>query len=373
MRTERVPFSDLGAAHAEVAAELDSAWHRAVRDSAFIGGAAVEEFEGSWASYCGTGHAVGVNSGTDALWLTLRALDIGAGDEVIVPTNTFVATAEAVVMAGATPRFVDVDPHTLLVGPDAVSAAIGARTAAVIVVHLFGGLPDMGALAAVADSAGVALIEDAAQAHGATWNGQRAGSFGVAGCFSFYPGKNLGALGDAGAVVTDDPALAATVRSLANHGRDPANSQRHPLPGVNSRLDGLQAALLSVKLPRLDGWTERRRAVVAAYADRTSDLPVVSLQLEPGTVSAHHLAPIRVARRDAVVARLAERGVATGIHYAIPCHRQLAFERYAIDPLPVSEAAADCLLSLPLHPHLGDDEIDIVCEALQDGIEALAA
>jgi dTDP-4-amino-4,6-dideoxygalactose transaminase len=373
MRHQQIPFSDLGAMHVEVTEELDQAWRRILRDSAFIGGAAVEEFEGSWASYCGTEHAVGVNSGTDALWLVLRALGVGPGDEVIVPTNTFVATAEAVVLAGATPRFVDVAPDTLLVTPETVSSAIGPRTAAVIVVHLFGGLPDMAALGALADGAGIALIEDAAQAHGATWNGQPAGSFGVAGCFSFYPGKNLGALGDAGAVVTNDASLAATVRSLANHGRDVEDPQRHPLPGVNSRLDGLQAALLSVKLPRLDAWNQRRRAVVDAYADRTSDLPIVHLDLEPGTVSAHHMAPIRVPHRDAVAAELAQRGVATGVHYAVPCHRQPPYERFALDPLPVSEGAAGSLLSLPLHPHLGDAEIDVVCDELHRSLQNPAA
>ena len=359
--------------NAEVAEELDRAWHRAVQDGAFIGGAAVEEFEASWSSYCGAGHTIGVNSGTDALWLTLRALGVGPGDEVIIPTNTFLATAEAVVLAGAVPCFVDVDPDTLLVTPEAVSAAIGPRTAAVIVVHLFGGLPDMAALGALADKAGIALIEDAAQAHGASWNGQPAGSFGVAGCFSFYPGKNLGAFGDAGAVVTDDASLAATVRSLANHGRAIDDSQYHPLAGINSRLDGLQAAVLSTKLPLLDDWNERRRAAVGAYADRTSDLPILHLNLDPGTVSAHHLVPIRVAMRDAVAATLARSGVATGIHYAVPCHRQPSFERFAPDPLPVSEAAADTLLSLPLHPHLGDAEIDVVCEALRHSIQTLAA
>jgi dTDP-4-amino-4,6-dideoxygalactose transaminase len=373
MEPRKIPFVDVAALHLELADDLDHAWHRAVRDSAFIGGEAVEIFEASWASYCGTAHAVGVNSGTDALWLTLRALGIGRGDEVIVPANSFVATAEAVVLAGATPRFVDVDPHTLLVTPQTVSAAVGPATAAVIVVHLFGGLPDMAGLSTVAATAGIALIEDAAQAHGATWNGTRAGSFGVAGGFSFYPGKNLGAFGDAGAVVTDDATLAATVRSLGDHGRDLGHRQRHVLPGVNSRLDALQAAILSVKLPRLDAWAQRRRAAVQAYAKRTVDLPIDHLELEPGTMSAHHLAPIRIAHRDSTAASLARQGVETGIHYAVPCHLQAAFDQFRLDPLPVCEAAADTLLSLPLHPHLGDDEIDVVCEALRQSVRTPAA
>ena len=231
----------------------------------------------------------------------------------------------------------------------------------------------MAALTRLAERKGIALIEDAAQAHGATWNGQTAGSFGAAGCFSFYPGKNLGALGDAGAVVTDDPLLAARIRSLANHGRALDDSQRHPLAGVNSRLDGLQAAFLSAKLQRLDQWNERRRQAVRAYTERTVGLPIDHLELDPGTVSAHHLAPIRLAGRDDVAARLAEQGVATGIHYAVPCHHQPPFERYASEPLPVAEDAAASLLSLPLHPHLRDDEIDVVCEVLGDSVQTPAA
>lgn len=248
--TRLVPFTDLAAMTREIRATIDQNWGQLLDTSAFIGGQAVEEFEAAWAAYCGVGHAIGMANGTDALQLTLTALGIGAGDEVIVPANTFVATAEAVVLAGATPRFADVSSETLLLTAADLEAAITPRTRAVIVVHLYGQMPDMGALCRAASQAGVVLIEDAAQAHGATWNGRRAGSFGRAGCFSFYPGKNLGAFGDAGAVVTGDAVLAERLRRLRDHGRARGTRYRHVVVGTNSRLDALQAVVLTAKLPR---------------------------------------------------------------------------------------------------------------------------
>ncbi len=249
-----VPFFDLGGMTQEVRSDVDAAWSTLLGTGHFVGGAEVDRFEEEWARYCGTAHAIGVANGTDALTLTLRALAIGAGDEVVVPANTFIATAEAVVLAGATPRFADVDPDTLLLTADGLAAAITSRTSAVIAVHLYGQTADMDAISVTAERAGLAVLEDAAQAHGASWWGRPAGSLGRAGCFSFYPGKNLGAFGDAGAVVTDDADLTERLRSLRNHGRVSGSHYRHGDIGTNSRLDSVQAAVLSAKLPRLDAW-----------------------------------------------------------------------------------------------------------------------
>ena len=260
-----VPFTDLAAMTRDVRAAVDRGWASLLESGRFIGGEAVEEFEHAWSAYCGVPYAVGVGNGTDALQLVISALGIGQGDEVIVPANTFVATAEAVVAAGATPRFADVDPRTLLLTPEQLQAVVTVRTRAVIVVHLYGQMADIDALSQAAARAGLVVIEDAAQAHGATWRGRRAGSIGRAGCFSFYPGKNLGAFGDAGAVVTADAGLAQRIRCLRDHGRMAGSHYRHELIGANSRLDALQAVVLSAKLPRLAAWTDARRSVAARY------------------------------------------------------------------------------------------------------------
>lgn len=363
-----IPFLDLGAMHAEVGEELDQAWRDISASGAFVGGVAVERFEAEWAAYCGTAHAVGVANGTDALLLALRAEGIGPGDEVIVPTNTFVATAAAVVLAGATPRFVDVDPDTLLLRADIARAAITSRTAAIIAVHLYGQPVDMDALGRVAERTGLLLLEDAAQAHGATWQGRRAGSLGRAGCFSFYPGKNLGAFGDAGAVTTDDAALADRIRSLGNHGRAAASKHLHDRVGTNSRLDGLQAAVLSVKLGRLDAWTQGRRRAMAAYRERLAGGRARPVEQAAAADSADHLAVVRVANRDAVRQALDRHGIATGLHYPVPCHRQEAFAGYAAGPLPVAEQAAGEIVSLPLFPHVTGDQVGRVCAAVHAAV-----
>ena len=361
----RVPLTDLTAMTADVAGDVAERWRRIVADSAFIGGREVENFEAEWADYCGTTECVGVGNGTDSLRLVLTALGIGAGDEVIVPANTFVATAEAVCLAGAVPRFADVSADTLLLTPESVQAAVTPRTAAVIVVHLYGQMPDMAAIAAVTGRAGVALIEDAAQAHGATWSGRRAGSFGVAGSFSFYPGKNLGAFGDAGAVVTSDARLAGAVRSLRDHGRVPGSHVDHALIGTNSRLDAIQAAVLSAKLHHLDCWTDARVAVARRYREATAGTVFRMVGEQPGARAVHHLAVVRVADRDAVRRTLDTLGVETGVHYPIPCHLQPPYRRFADGSVPVAEQAAPELLSLPIFPHMTADQIDQVCDAIQ--------
>jgi dTDP-4-amino-4,6-dideoxygalactose transaminase len=368
--TETIPFTDLSAMTRDVRAAIEQSWTNLLESSRFVGGEPVADFEQKWASYCGVSEAVGVGSGTDSLLLTLRALDIGVGDEVIVPANTFVASAEAVVLAGATPVFADVSPDTLLLTSAQLEAAVSARTAAVIVVHLYGQMPDMDALSRSASRAGVVLIEDAAQAHGASWCGRRAGSIGRAGCFSFYPSKNLGAFGDGGAVVTADVALADRIRSLRDHGRSRCSRYHHEFIGNNSRLDALQAAVLDAKLPWLDTWTEARRSIAARYRAALDDGTGRLVAEESGSRGAYHLAVARVPDRAAVRRRLAAAGIETQIHYPVPCHRQAPYRRFATRPLPVAEESANNVLSLPMFPHMGEDRVAHVCGAISAALGA---
>lgn len=361
-----VPFLDLAAMHAELRPELDAAWHALVNSSRFVGGSAVDAFEAEWASACGTRHCVGVSNGTAAIELVLTALGIGAGDEVILPANTFIATASAVASAGATPVFADVDPATLLLTPRTIAPHLTPRTAAILVVHLYGQPADMDGINALAARAGVCVIEDAAQAHGARWRGRPAGSLSRAGCFSFYPGKNLGAFGDGGAVVTDDTALAERIRSLSNHGRAGRDPYRHELRGGNERLDALQAAVLSIKLRRLGDWNAARRRAASLYAESLAFLPVHLVEVAEHAESSWHLAVIRSADRDRLRSVLAARGIGTGIHYPIPCHLQAPFRSARQMPLPVSEQAAGEILSLPMYPHITPTDIARVAEAIAE-------
>ena len=359
-----IPFLELSAMHTELAPELDEAWRRISRSGQFIGGEFVERFELEWAEYCGTAYAVGLASGTAALQLGLTALGIGAGDEVIVPANSFFATVEAVLAICATPVLIDVDPSTLLVNATNVEGAITKRTAAVIVVHLYGQPANMDAIEKVARAAGLAIIEDAAQAHGATWRGRKAGSMSELGCFSFYPGKNLGAFGDAGAVTTNDPIVAERVRSLRNHGRSRHDHGRHDYVGGNHRLDELQAAVLSVKLRRLDAWNARRQRIARRYRSLLDDLPVELLEIAPDARSNHHLFVAQSDHRDYLRQRLHAEGIGTGIHYPIPCHRQPALSSIKTPYLPVTERAARRMLSLPMGPHLKQSDSIRVAEAI---------
>jgi dTDP-4-amino-4,6-dideoxygalactose transaminase len=360
----RVPFADLAAQTAEIRPELDFGWNQVVDSGRFVGGSVVECFEQEWSAYCGVKWTVSVANGTDSLQLILRALDIGRGDEVILPANTFIATAEAVALVGATPRFVDVDPRSLLIDPDQVAAALTTRTAAVIAVHLYGQMADMQALSAVTQRAGVALIEDGAQAHGAYCGSGRAGSVGIAGGFSFYPGKNLGAFGDGGAITTSDETLAARLRSIRDHGRSERDKYVHDRLGTNSRLDALQAAVLSAKLTRLDAWTDARRSVAHEYRELLPGHLVQLLDEGPSTPSVYHLAVVRTKQRDAAVSGLARAGVETGVHYPIPCHLQGPFRGRAQAPLPVAELAAREVLSLPMFPNMTSRQVAYVCETL---------
>ena len=361
---EAVPFVDLSTAHAEIRKELDDVWREITSADAYVGGRYVAEFEDAFASYCGTAHCVGVGSGTDALELIFLALGLGRGDEVLVPANTFVATVEAVAAVGARPVFVDVDPHTLLVTAEHLEAAITRATAAAVIVHLYGQMPDMDDIVQVTTRAGIALVEDAAQAHGAEWAKRRAGSFGRAAAFSFYPGKNLGAFGDAGAVVTNDADLAHLTRSIANHGRSEGSRHRHDLIGRNSRLDALQAAVLSVKLRRLDDWNDRRRAAADRYRSLLDGSACRPLHVRPDATAVHHLEVVRVPGRERLLARLDAEGLGWGLHYPVPCLRQSSFARFASEPLPVVEASADEIVSLPMFPTITEDQVRRVGEAI---------
>jgi dTDP-4-amino-4,6-dideoxygalactose transaminase len=370
----RVPFVDMAATTHEVRGEVDAAFAQVLDSGQFIGGPVVERFEQEWAAYCGTAHAIGVANGTDALQLALRALGIGPGDDVVVPTNTFVATAEAVALAGATPRFADVSADTLLLTAATLEAAITPRTRAVVVVHLYGQMPDMDAINRLAASSGLAVIEDAAQAHGASWRGRPAGSLGHVGCFSFYPGKNLGAFGDAGAVVTDDTHVARRVQSMRNHGRSDASHHEHQVLGTNSRMDALQAAVLSAKLPHLGAWVSARQALAARYRDQLDGGPVPLVGNMTGVGHAYHLLVARVPApaRARIRHRLGLVGIETGLHYPVPCHLMTPYRGYGRGPLPVAERTAQQIVSLPLFPHMTVAQVDRVCEELKELMTAEA-
>ncbi|TQM43126.1 DegT/DnrJ/EryC1/StrS family aminotransferase [Pseudonocardia cypriaca] len=360
-----VPFLDLAAVHLDLRDDLDVAWKEVLAHGRFINGPEVAAFEAEFAAHCEAAHCVGVANGTDALELILAALEIGPGDEVIVPANTFVATVEAVCTVGARPRFVDVRPDTLLVDPDAVAAAITSHTAAIMAVHLYGQMADVDALGKLAAQHGVAVIEDAAQAHGARYQDRRPGGWGTAAAFSFYPGKNLGALGDGGAVVSDDAQLIDRIRQLADHGRSATDRFVHEISGRNSRLDTLQAAALRVKLARLDRMNENRAALVERYR---RGLPswCVPVAVDPAAQPVYHLAVVQVPDRPTVTSALDAAGIGWGLHYPVPCHRQPPFAEYADGPLPVVDAAAERILSLPLFPGMAPEQIDLVCEVLHD-------
>ncbi|MFC5004261.1 DegT/DnrJ/EryC1/StrS family aminotransferase [Dactylosporangium cerinum] len=378
----RIPFNDLATPHASIVEDVVAEVRALAGSSRFIGGPAVEAFEQDFAAYCRTTHAVGVANGTDAIELTLRALGIGGGDEVLVPANTFIATASAVAATGATPVFVDVDPVSLLVTPASLEAGKTERTAAVIPVHLYGHMVPPADVLPFAAKYGLAVIEDSAQAHGANAPAAaqnealdekaRAGSYGVAGTFSFYPGKNLGAWGDGGAVVTDDAQLASRIRSLANHGRSEGTDHyEHRYIGRNSRLDALQATILRRKLADLDSATGQRRRVASVYAEALAAHGIPLVAPLPGVDSAWHLLVARVPGRETVRRLLDEAGIGTGVHYPVPCHRQHAYATDQTVSLPAAEQAAAEILSLPFFPHLRDEEVAYVADHLAKAITAL--
>jgi dTDP-4-amino-4,6-dideoxygalactose transaminase len=364
-----VPFVDLAAQQTAIAWELSEALDDVASRSDWILGRDLELFEAEFADYCESPYGVGVDSGLSALELTLRALEIGAGDEVITAANTFVATVFAIAHAGATPVLADVDPKTYTLEPDAVRAAITKRTRAIVPVHLYGQPAEMDSLGAIAQSHGLLVIEDACQAHGARYKGQRVGSMGDAAAFSFYPAKNLGAHGDGGMVVTRHRALRDRLRVLRNYGQQQKN--HHVEVGFNRRLDTLQAAILRVKLRHLDAWNKARRGVASLYDRLLPDeviKPTATNDVEP----VWHVYAIQVEQRDRLAAFLEQKGVGTGVHYPLPVHRQAALRGlgYEAGSHPIAEAASPRLLSLPIYPELTPASVRVVASAVHDFFES---
>jgi dTDP-4-amino-4,6-dideoxygalactose transaminase len=367
-----IPIVDLAAQQHEIADEVTAGFTRVIAATTFIDGPEVEAFEAAWASFSGTRRAVGVGSGTDALEFALRAVGVGPGDEVIVPANSFIASAAAVVRAGARPVLVDCDDTYHLIDPGAVADAVTGRTRAIMPVHLYGQMAPMEAITAIADSVGACIVEDGAQSHGASRHQQSPGAWGVS-ATSFYPGKNLGAYGDGGAVVTNDDRIADAVLRLRNHGS--SEKYVHPSVGFNSRLDTLQAVVLIAKLKRLRKWNEARRLAAARYEELLSEVPEVRLpQVLPGNEPVWHLYVVRVANRRQVMERLQSAGIGVGIHYPTPLHRQEAFkDLVGFGSLPVAERAASEVLSLPMHPHLTVADQERVARALIEAVRARRA
>lgn len=360
-----VPFVRLDSADPELSAEIFAAIERVAATAAFTLGEELESFEQQFAAWCETEHAIGVSSGTSALELALRALGIGPGDEVVLPTNSFIATAEAVTAIGATPVLVDVDAETALLTAEIVEAALTERTRCVIPVHLYGRTVEMEPLLALCRARGLRLVEDACQAHGARYAGQRVGTFGDAGCFSFYPTKNLGGWGDGGAVVTADPELATRIRLMRSHGE--GSRHHHEMAAGTHRLHSLQAAILAVKLTRLDEWNQNRRRAAAALTEALADSGL-TLPAPAAAESDHvfHLFVVRTPERDALRDHLGRHGVASAIHYPTPIHLQPAYANAAPGPgdLPDSERLAAESCSLPIFPSLTDEEIARIAEVV---------
>ncbi len=361
-----LPLVDLKRQYETIKPDIQQAINEVLDHTDFIMGRAVDYFETAFGQFCGADFAIGVASGTAAIHLALYALGVGPGDEVITVPHTFIATVEPIVALGAKPVFVDVDPEDFTLDPRKLQAAITPRTKAIIPVHLYGQCADMSPILELAAPHHIPVIEDAAQAHGAGYHGQKAGTIGAAGCFSFYPGKNLGAYGDAGAITTNNPDLAARLRRLRNHGR--AEKYAHLESGYGERLDTLQAAVLKVKLAHLAEWNMQRRQCADYYTELLGQTPDVQLpHVRPGSEHVFHLYVIRCAQRDALMAHLKARGIQTGIHYPLPLHLQPAYQNlgYRKGDFPVTECLAETILSLPLFPELTFAEVQRVATEIQ--------
>ncbi len=369
----KIPLVDLKAQYASIKPEIDAAIQRVVENTAFIGGKEVSDFEAAFAAFQQTKRAVGVASGTGAIFLALRALGIGAGDEVITTPHTFIASVEPIETLGATTVLVDIDPVTFNLDPAKLEAAITPRTKAILPVHLYGQLAPMDAIMEIARKHNLKVVEDAAQAHGAELNGKRAGAWGDAACFSFYPGKNLGAYGDGGAVCTNDEALANKIAKLRDHGR--TSKYSHDEIGYGERLDGLQAAVLGAKLPHLDGWNDARRSHAAYYNEALKGIDGIETPREmDGARHIYHIYCLRVqGDRDAILKELNARGIGAGIHYPIPVHLQpaLAFRGWSVGDFPEAERAANTIISLPMYPELDIEQQNQIVEDLADVVGAV--
>lgn len=362
-----IPFLDLKAQYRSISQEINSAMQQVIDACAFSGGKFVNSFEEQFAAFCGCSASIGVGSGTEALWLALMGLGIRPGDEVITVPNTFIATVEAISLCGATPVFVDVDERSYTMNPHLLEAAITPRTRAIIPVHLFGQPADMDPLMAIAARHGLYVVEDACQAHGAAYKGRIAGSVGHAGCFSFYPGKNLGAYGEAGGVITNDATLADNIRMLRDHGQ--SRKYYHNIVGINSRMDGIQGAILSVKLRYLEEWNNLRRANARRYNELLRDVDGIVLPQEMAYARhVYHIYAVRVNRRDAFMAGLADRGIGCGIHYPVPVHLQEAYTPLKLGKgaFPVSEKCGEEFVSLPLFPEMTPDQVAYVAEQVKE-------
>ncbi|TWD86091.1 dTDP-4-amino-4,6-dideoxygalactose transaminase [Variovorax beijingensis] len=365
-----IPFLDLKTPYFELKQELDDAIARVVSSGWFIGGEEVDQFEVEYASYCGAAHAIGVANGLDALHLALRAMDVGAGDEVIVPSNTYIATWLAVTQCGAIPVPVEPDERTFNINPALLEAAITPRTKVILPVHLYGQPADLDHVLLIARKHGLRVLEDGAQAHGARYKGERLGAHGDAVAWSFYPGKNLGAMGDGGAVTTNDTQLADRLRVLRNYGS--RVKYVNEMQGYNSRLDPLQAAILRVKLAHLDKWNERRKLAAAQYLKDLIGSGVVLPYVPDWADPVWHLFVVRCAKRDALHQRLAASGVSTLIHYPIPPHRQEAYADagWQVNEFPLANQMADEVLSLPMGPHLSENQRQQVVVSLRANVTA---
>jgi dTDP-4-amino-4,6-dideoxygalactose transaminase len=363
-----VPFYDMRPANEACRPQIEAAMARVMDKSWYILGEELETFEQAYAQYCGAAHCIGVNSGTDALWLALLAAGVGPGDEVVTVAHTFVATAISIIKTGAIPVFADVDPETLLMDPRSVKERITDLTKVILPVHLYGRCADLSPIMELGAQHGIAVIEDACQAHGARFQGRCAGTFGIAGCFSFYPTKNLGALGDGGGIVTDDPIFAASLRKLRNYGQ--AEKYHHDSLGYNSRLDEVQSAILSEKLKFLDGWNRERARLSQLYRDKLCGVSEVRLLTDADHPQhVYHLFVVRIVgsvSRETVQQRLTKAGIGTSCHYPVPTHFQKPFADLDVpaESLPVTEQVALEVLSLPLFPGMRDSIVEVVCDAL---------
>lgn len=369
----KIPFLDINAQNAPLRMELEAAIREVIESGAFAGGPFVSQFEEDFAAFCGCRHAIGVGSGTEALWLALLAMGIGPGDEVITVPSTFMATAEAITYCGARPVFVDIDEQTYTMDPSALEEAVTPRTKAIIPVHLFGQTADMDPIMEFAQRHGLRVIEDACQAHGAGYKGRRAGALGHAGCFSFYPGKNLGAFGEAGAVVTDDSDLQEKIRILRDHGQ--VRKYHHTMIGWNCRMDGIQGAVLRIKLRHLEKGNERRRAHAEHYDRTLRDIgEIIAPVAAPYARHVYHLYAIRVQERDEVMRQLAGKGIGSAIHYPIPVHLQEAYRHlgYGAGSFPVAERCASEFVSLPMFPELTSEQVETTAQGLREVVRVAA-